>query len=199
MRIYILRHEDRTQDATMFSPLTEEGLENSIKLIDDLEDLDINKIYSSPFIRTLQTIYPYANKNDLEINIDYSLAEYQNPYLIPKKSWSVSLPNYLEKQFKYNPDYKSLMSPTEYNYPEKVDDVKKRVRAFLQSVFIDNKGKKNNILIVGHQIVCNAILDLVAKKGKTSLDKDFDMENKYPRGGVTLVFHREWDYKPINF
>jgi len=70
MRIYILRHEDRTQDATMFSPLTEEGLENSIKLINDLEDLDIDKIYSSPFIRTLQTVYPYANKKDINININ---------------------------------------------------------------------------------------------------------------------------------
>ena len=75
MRIYILRHEDRTQDATMFSPLTEEGLENSIKLINDLEDLDIDKIYSSPFIRTLQTVYPYANKKDININAAVSDTE----------------------------------------------------------------------------------------------------------------------------
>ena len=58
MKIYILRHEDRTMDLTFFSPLTKNGLEKSVKLIDHLEKERINVIYSSPYIRTLQTIYP---------------------------------------------------------------------------------------------------------------------------------------------
>ena len=62
MKIYLLRHEDRTQDATFFSPLTKQGLENSVKLIKDLEKSNINIVYSSPFIRTLQTIHPYVKK-----------------------------------------------------------------------------------------------------------------------------------------
>ena len=33
MKIYILRHEDRTMDCTFFSPLTQKGLENAIDLI----------------------------------------------------------------------------------------------------------------------------------------------------------------------
>ena len=33
MKIYILRHEDRTMDLTFFSPLTKNGLEKSINLI----------------------------------------------------------------------------------------------------------------------------------------------------------------------
>ena len=37
MKLYILRHEDRTQDCSFFSPLTKEGLNNSIKLIDILK------------------------------------------------------------------------------------------------------------------------------------------------------------------
>ena len=41
MKIYILRHEDRTQDCTFFSPLTELGLHNSKKLVDVL------KLYSN--------------------------------------------------------------------------------------------------------------------------------------------------------
>ena len=59
MKIYILRHEDRTMDLTFFSPLTKKGLEKSLKISDELEKLNINSIYSSPYIRTLQTIYPY--------------------------------------------------------------------------------------------------------------------------------------------
>ena len=37
MKIYIIRHEDRTMDLTFFSPLTKTGLDNSVKLIKDLE------------------------------------------------------------------------------------------------------------------------------------------------------------------
>jgi len=44
MRLYILCHEDKTQDATFFSPLTKQGLENSIKIIDDLKKEHINII-----------------------------------------------------------------------------------------------------------------------------------------------------------
>ena len=35
MKIFILRHEDRTMDGTFFSPLTQDGLDKSIKLIEN--------------------------------------------------------------------------------------------------------------------------------------------------------------------
>ena len=69
MKIYILRHEDRTMDGTFFSPLTQDGLDNSIKLIDVLNKCKIDTIYSSPFIRTLQTVLPYAKSRNLKINL----------------------------------------------------------------------------------------------------------------------------------
>ena len=62
MKIYILRHEQRTKDASFFSPLTKKGHENAKNLVDTLKKLNINKIYCSPYIRTLQTIHPYSNK-----------------------------------------------------------------------------------------------------------------------------------------
>ena len=77
MIIYIIRHEDRTQDATMFSPLTELGLENSVKLIEIINNIKINKIYSSPFIRTLQTVHPFSKKYDIKINIDFPERTFQ--------------------------------------------------------------------------------------------------------------------------
>ena len=66
MKLYILRHEDRTMDLTFFSPLTKNGLEKSIDLINYLEKEKINLIYSSPYIRTLQTIYPYSKIYNLK-------------------------------------------------------------------------------------------------------------------------------------
>jgi broad specificity phosphatase PhoE len=57
MKIYILRHEKRPADCSFFVPLSEEGLKDSIKLVPRLKKCNINLIFSSPFIRTLQTIY----------------------------------------------------------------------------------------------------------------------------------------------
>ena len=102
MKIYILRHEDRTQDATFFSPLTKLGLENSTQLIDVLEKINIKSIYSSPFIRTLQTIFPYAKKNNILINVEYSLSEIHHQDIIPKKAIGIELPYYLYECFFLN-------------------------------------------------------------------------------------------------
>jgi 2,3-bisphosphoglycerate-dependent phosphoglycerate mutase len=74
MKLYILRHEDRTQDATFFAPLTKTGLDNALKLIAKCDELHINQIYSSPYIRTLQTIYPYAKAKGVNVKLDYSIS-----------------------------------------------------------------------------------------------------------------------------
>ena len=76
MKLYILRHEDRTQDCSFFSPLTLVGLNNSKKLAEHLKKENINLIFSSPFIRTLQTVQPYVKETKISINLEYSLSEY---------------------------------------------------------------------------------------------------------------------------
>ena len=119
MKIYILRHEDRTHDCTFFSPLTKIGLENSIKLIDILKKEKINTIYTSPFIRTLQTIYPYAKSNNIKLNIEYGMSEIHHEDIIAKKSVGINLPEYLAESFEYNPEYKTLIKSTDIVYPEK--------------------------------------------------------------------------------
>ena len=145
MKIYILRHEDRTMDATFFAPLTEDGLNNSVKLIPLLKMCKINKIYSSPFIRTLQTIHPYAKQCDLNINIDYSLGEIQHPLIIPQKSYQITLPLYLSKSFNFNDKYKSIICPNEYTYPETEKNVEERVKKFIFKLINDEfKSKYGN-------------------------------------------------------
>jgi broad specificity phosphatase PhoE len=134
MKIYILRHEDRTQDCSFFAPLTKSGLENSIKLVKYLEKEKIDTIYSSPFIRTLQTIYPYAKEHDIKINIEYGLSELHNEEIIPKKAVGISLPEYLAESFNYNSEYKTLIKPTDINYPEKNKDAQDRIKRVLRKI-----------------------------------------------------------------
>jgi 2,3-bisphosphoglycerate-dependent phosphoglycerate mutase len=196
MKIYILRHEDRTQDATMFSPLTENGLENSIKMIEELEDIDFDIIYSSPYIRTLQTIYPYSKKHNKKINLEYSLCEFQSSYLVPENSYQVRLPEYLAKSFNYNPNYKSIFQPENINYPENEHEVNKRVKMFLTKLMNDNLESRKRILLVTHQAICNSILKIATK----DLDYQHAFTDSYPKGGITKVWDvDEWIYKPINY
>ena len=61
------------------SPLIYEGKINARNKFYELEKLNIDIIYSSPFLRTIQTIDFYSKIKKLQINIDYSIAEYINP------------------------------------------------------------------------------------------------------------------------
>ena len=198
MKIYILRHEDRTQDATFFSPLTEVGLENSIKLINTLEKLNINYIYSSPYIRTLQTIYPFLKKSEIKVKLDYGLSEIKNQNLIPKNSHTTRLPEYMIKSFQAEPNYRSSVEPEDIPYPEEEIDVQKRIKNFLKNL-INNHGKTDDtILLVTHQIVCNIFIKIIHKYSDNKSINTF-IDN-YPKGALTLIFNNlEWEFIPINW
>ena len=198
MKLYILRHEDRTQDATFFSPLTKDGLENSEKLIELLKELNTDTIYSSPFIRTLQTINPYAKYKNLKINIDYSLAELQHPDLIPPNSYKVTLPKYIAKDFNYSDNYESTITPHDYKYPEDEAAMNKRIKKILIKILTNHSNKDDNIIIVSHQGICNLILKIVGK----SIDNDRlkKLQFKYPTGALTKIFDsKNWVFKNINW
>jgi len=198
MKIYILRHEDRTQDASFFSPLTMTGLENSKKLIEVLDKLHINQIYSSPFIRTLQTIYPYSKKRNILIKMDYSLSEIHLPSLISSNSYGTRLPQYLAESFNYEPKYTSNLQPEEIKYPETEKDVENRLKHFLKNLIMNHGKTDDNIIIVTHQAICNSVLELIYKKGIIKLPKE--AISNYQKGAITLVFDNlEWVFKPINW
>ena len=198
MKIYVLRHEDRTMDLTFFSPLTENGLENSVELIKYLEKEKIDCIYASPYIRTLQTIYPYSKKNDIKIKLDYSLVELYQEDNIPKKSYQITLPEYICESFNYDKDYNSLIIPNDVNFPENINDFSKRIRNFLRNLIRYNYNSNKNIVLVTHQGVIELILNSIYKRNK-NIDNILG-DNKYPKGGLTKIFEdNDWNLKKINF
>ena len=194
MKIYILRHEDRTDDCSFFAPLTKMGLEKSNKLVDIIKTCKINKIFSSPFIRTLQTIDPFVRESKLQVNIEYGLEEINHEDIIPKKAAGISLPEYLAEIFNYNPDYKTHIKPVDIIFPERTDHVKKRVKRFLRNILTKNFPGEDNILLVTHQGVCTTILEIV-KKAQPELD--ISME-EYGKGKLSLVYDNDWTFNMIN-
>jgi broad specificity phosphatase PhoE len=197
MKIYILRHEDRTMDGTFFSPLTKDGLDNSIRLIEIINKCNIDQIYSSPFIRTLQTVLPFAKHKNIKINLEHSLSEIQHPHIIPVKSYQITLPQYIAEQFNYNPNYSSYLDPTQHIYPENEKNVCDRIKKFIAKLIKENIDSNSNILLVTHQIVCNCLLKIATKKHK---DIQYDLAYNYPKGGLTKMFDTdEWLFQPVNW
>ncbi len=204
MKIYILRHEDRTQDCSFFAPLTQDGLENAKKLVEKLEKEKIDLIISSPFIRTLQTILPYAKKANIEINIEYGLSEIHHQDIIPKKAVGISMPEYILTSFNYNPKYKSILQHDQIKYPENIKHVRDRIKKVLHSIIANNYNTDNRILLVTHQSLCNSVLEIIKNHSDIINTKSFkEMTDRiamgYPTGKISLVFDKdEWRYEEIN-
>lgn len=197
MKIYILRHEDRTEDATFFSPLTEKGLLNSNKLTVYLEKLGITKIFCSPYIRTMQTIYPFSKKNNFKLNLDYSLIEIQHPIIIPPKSVNIELPSYIANQFVADKSYISTMKPNQIIYPETSCNLEVRTKNFIKHIITKYYKTNETILLVTHQGLCKIILNIIYKYGK--IKPELNMIDSYPLGKISLIFEdSEWIYKKVN-
>ena len=196
MKIYILRHEDRTQDCSFFSPLTEQGLQNSKKLVKILKENNINMIYSSPFIRTLQTVYPYLKATNQLVNLEYGLSEIYHSDIIPAKAYGLILPEYLAKKYKYNPEYESLIKPNEIKYPEIEIECENRMKKVIKNIIKKYYKYDLNILIVTHQSLCKSIIKVI---NKFSLEyKNNNLLLDYQKGKLCLIFDNGWTLKEIN-
>ena len=197
MKLYILRHEDRGKETNIFTPLNYKGIENSEKLIDVLKKENINLIFSSPFVRTLQTIYPYSKETNNKINVEYSLSEYHSRRLISREMYGTELNENILKIFNYNPNYKSLINAKDIYYPETNMDCLSRVKYFLRYIIKKYKHTDYNILIVTHMHICLDILNIVNPK----INNKINMINLlfYERGKITKIFDDDWVYDEINY
>ncbi|WP_407272793.1 histidine phosphatase family protein [Radiobacillus sp. PE A8.2] len=75
-RLVMIRHcnaEGQHKD----SPLTKDGVTQAQQLAKYIDEhaLSINRIISSPYLRAIESIKPYAEKNDITIEIDHRLQE----------------------------------------------------------------------------------------------------------------------------
>jgi len=174
LNIFLLRHEERPEnDIGVFSRLTENGRHRSESII--IPDIDI--IFCSPFIRTIETIYPYCIKNNIKINVEYSICEYlHNRFFIkndPRYELSEILNNYPTKNLGniINYEYSSLISKDDLIVLEDEINLEKRIKNFFDYLKLNFSNKK--ILIVTHKAVINKIKDLYIEP--TNLDAEYPM------------------------
>jgi broad specificity phosphatase PhoE len=149
MKIYFLRHEHRNDDVTPSSPLTAKGHENAQKLVDELSGIDFTAIFSSPYLRCLQTILPYVEKNnDVVVNVEFALVEYHHNKLLRDKLHLYPQTT-LSKQIILN-DPQIISQETIVNsFPETEELVSHRLKLFFD--WLETKyGENDTILLVSH-------------------------------------------------
>jgi len=197
MKIYFLRHEERYKSITFFTPLNKKGKTNALKLGKELKSLNITKIYSSPFLRTLQTIEPFLKLTDVKVNLENSIRETNVYKVIPEFEKNIVLPEELYKQFNINSEYESYLKREEIKYPEKNKDISERFNNFLLELIKRYSNTEESILLVSHAgLINNFLLKIRKKNPLVSKIKT----NCYPAGKISLIVKdKELVFEPINW
>jgi len=178
MKIYVLRHEERGLNPLPLSSLTQQGFINSLGLIKKIGEINPDIIYCSPFLRTIETIYPYCKFNNKKINIENSLYEYVHA---PQFKYY----NYIHRPIDLNKNvyqklmttcidttYESFMDVYNINFPEIEGKLLHRVHKFIYKITHDKKLDNKTILLVTHMSVVNAVKSYVKP---TNLEAQFEM------------------------
>lgn len=152
--LYICRHGQRIDalQPRWYEPngnrhdpyLSEQGVRQAQALGVRLRQERIDHIFSSPFLRALQTAHSIAEMLERTYSVDAGLGEWHNRSMM---SSPPRLPTLRERQ----PDFPLLhlehRSEWWPNYPESADEVRKRYQHTAQSLLSRYEG---HLLLVGH-------------------------------------------------
>ena len=183
MKLYIMRHCERDINNCSFeSPLIDIGHINAEQLCNTMNSYNITKIYSSPFLRTIQTSHYYSKEKKIVINIDYSLCELVD---MPDKHKMYSTNNYIiptEWRTTYNINTTSMLMNT-FDNDETVNICVTRIYEFLNHIENKYGNTDENILLVTHMSIVNIILAIT----NNNLKEGFNIDKYYPMGLITQL------------
>jgi broad specificity phosphatase PhoE len=153
--LWLVRHADRLDfiqpewfDTAIYRydpPLSTEGFDRASSLAEEFSQVSIDQIYTSPFLRTIQTADPLARLLQLPIRLEWGLCEWlcQNwtsgfPETTPVDDLTRCYPN-------IDVTYESLVVPC---YPETVEDLDARIHNIAYKLL---QGNCKNILAIAHK------------------------------------------------
>jgi broad specificity phosphatase PhoE len=126
-------------------PLSEDGFIEAKELGQRLKSESISHIFSSPFLRTIQTADQIAEILDLSIKIEAGLSEWLNPDWMRASPEKLPLEVLKEKYPRIDLSYTSLIIP---QYPESSEQVMQRTGETVMRLV---EGFSEDILLVGHK------------------------------------------------
>eukprot|EP00948_MAST-09A_sp_MAST-9A-sp1_P000336 g336.t1 len=160
--VFLLRHEDRHPKGDFLCSLTPKGLHRaSTVLVDDLLKVQggFDAIYSSPFLRTLQTIAPYClvkNQKVILTNGLYECVRHTNIHpVIYRGDEDVTIHPTIRSQTREKFNWMIEKEDPNLQYDikvgESIPELRERIIKFLKDIFHKHNGKSQQILLVSHQ------------------------------------------------
>lgn len=179
-----MRHCERDLNNCSFeSPLIDTGHINAQQLCNTMNLFNITQIFSSPFLRTIQTSHYYSKEKKIPIYIDYSLCEFVDIY---DKHLMYSLNNYKicdEWRKTYNIDTNNMLYD-KFDNSESINVCISRIYDFLNYIENNYGNTDENILLVTHMSIVNTILAITNK----TLNENFNIDKYYPMGLITKIY-----------
>lgn len=163
-KILLLRHEQRPDDPSFDTLLTGEGVARSRSIPTKLSSYTdkLSVIYSSPFLRCLETVQPVLEKSlSVPLNPENCLSEW---FVSSDQEKGVKGLRELTKEeanlYQVNTSYKSLLTPDQVPMEESIPQLDSRVHLFLDHLAesYQNSDSNTTILIVTHQSIIESIL-----------------------------------------
>ncbi len=154
--IWLIRHAHRLDfvrpewfDTAIYPydpPLSPLGLSQAIDLAEQLSQLPIERIFTSPFLRTIQTADPLARRLQIPIQLEWGLSEWLCADWT--RSFPITTPLAQLKEDYHSIDfaYDSLVIPS---YPETLEELSSRMT--MLSLELIQTNPEHNILIIAHK------------------------------------------------
>lgn len=194
--VWIARHGNRldfvnpewfnTADRPYDPPLSDDGAIQAQELGHRLKSENIAHIFSSPFLRTVQTANWVAQALDLPIKLEAGLSEWLNPKWMNEKPETLSLEILTKNYPRIDSGYTSRIVP---KYPESNETVMRRtaqtakqlVEEFSEDLLLVGHGASvlgTTVGLVGGDPIINAslccLVKLVRRSGQWKLELDGD-------------------------
>lgn len=134
-------------------PLSPQGVDRASTLASELSQIPIDRLFSSPFLRSIQTAEPLARLLELPIQLEWGLCEWLC------QDWSTELPQTtpVEELVKLypniDPSYQSLILPC---YPETLAQLRTRVLSIAHKLVLCNCER---VVAIAHK---GSVLGIVA-------------------------------------
>lgn len=169
MKIVIIPSANAIQSNNFSTILTKQGFDYADKLSAIIHEINPDMIYCSPFVRALQTIFPYCVNHKKNVKVDYSLcplerfdSKYQ--YFTPSLTTHKEHFSYLFKIIDNN--YKTKIFPSNIKRNESCTDIGNRLYPFLYALKKKYENKKITIVLVTHLDIVPTIINYLENKNK---------------------------------
>lgn len=143
--IYLVRHaeSDHAVRDAKTRPLTEKGMKDAEKLTAFFEDIPVSRIFSSPYLRAVQTVKPLSDKRNLPIVTDDRVREWMGGRPFPHEIFENRMREMFEDESSTNGGAESLKA------------LKKRTREFTMHLLTRFPGE--TIVIGTHALALTAL------------------------------------------